>query len=118
MKTLLFLYGTLKRGCRNHHLMHGQEFVGPARTLPRYRLYDSGYYPCLVEDESNGRAVRGELWGVDAAALARLDEFEEVGHTFARREVAMEGVTERVFAYFFVGNVTVFPDCGQEWPNV
>lgn len=118
MKTLLFLYGTLKRGCRNHHLMRGQEFLSPARTVPRYRLYDSSHYPCLVERDGNGRAILGELWRVDAAALERLDEFEEVGHTFARRAIVLEDVTEPAFAYFFVGDVRTFPDCDSEWPSV
>src|SRR5262249_53161627 len=79
MTALLFLYGTLKRGCRNHHLVAGQEFLGPARTLPRYRLYDSGLYPCLVEDTMQGCAIAGELWRVEADALERLDEFEDWG---------------------------------------
>jgi gamma-glutamylaminecyclotransferase len=118
MATLLFLYGTLKRGCRNHPLMEGQEFLGPAETLPRYRLYDYGPYPCLVEDGASGVAVRGELWRVDAAALARLDAFEEVGHTFARREVALTNVAGPVFAYFFSGDVSGFADCGAEWSLV
>ena len=34
MKTLLFVYGTLKRGCRNHANLVGQRFVGEARTVP------------------------------------------------------------------------------------
>ena len=114
MQTLLFLYGTLKRGGRNHPLVADQEFLGPARTLPRYRLYDSGSYPCLVDDAA-GVAIRGELWRVDAAMLQRLDEFEEVGHTFARRQVAVEGTDETVFAYFYCGAVGTYSDCGAEW---
>lgn len=115
MKTLLFLYGTLKRGCRNHQLMEGQEFLGPSRTLPRYHLYDRGPYPCLVEDDAGGVAVRGELWRVDASALTRLDKFEEIGHTFARREVALADVTGPVFVYFYRGAVSAFADGGAEW---
>ena len=117
MKTLFFLYGTLKRGYHNHHLMDGQEYVGPVQTLPRYRLLDSGSYPCLVDDGA-GVAVRGELWRVDEAALARLDRFEEVGHTFERRGVALEGVAEAVFAYFYRGDPSTYADCGEEWPAI
>jgi len=36
--TRIFVYGTLKRGGRNHHFMAGQQFVGEARTAPGYTL--------------------------------------------------------------------------------
>ena len=87
-KTALFVYGTLKRGFSNHAMLAGQEFVGAARTLPRYRLLDHGPHPCLVEAVQAGRSIGGEIWNVDAATLDRLDEFEEVDHLFSRREIA------------------------------
>ena len=44
-KTVLFFYGTLKTGGQNNHLLAGQELIGPARTLPLYRLYGLGCAP-------------------------------------------------------------------------
>ena len=29
---LIFVYGTLKRACANHHFLSGQKFIGEART--------------------------------------------------------------------------------------
>ena len=40
----LFVYGTLKRGFRNHRLLERQQFIREAVTLPRYRLFDRGAY--------------------------------------------------------------------------
>jgi gamma-glutamylcyclotransferase (GGCT)/AIG2-like uncharacterized protein YtfP len=57
----LFVYGTLKRGQRNHRLIADQRFLGEATTEPRYRVFDLGPYPGLVIDETNGVAVLGEL---------------------------------------------------------
>jgi pimeloyl-ACP methyl ester carboxylesterase len=37
-KTILFVYGTLKRGERNYFRMAGQEFVAEATTAARYRV--------------------------------------------------------------------------------
>ena len=71
-RTILFLYGTLKRGEKSHRLMAGQRFVGEATTEPRYRLYDLVPYPGLMADVG-GVAVAGELWEVDATCLAELD---------------------------------------------
>src|SRR5205814_1029562 len=70
----LFFYGTLKRGGKNHRLLAGQRFVSPAATAPRYRLFDLGPYPGLVE-AAGGVSVRGELWDVTAEYLAPLDKF-------------------------------------------
>ena len=48
MSFVLFVYGTLQRGQRNQRLLRGQRFLGVARTVPRYRLYDAGAYPAFV----------------------------------------------------------------------
>ena len=88
-KTILFVYGTLKRGLRNHRLIADQEFLGEAVTAPRYRVIDLGLHPGLVTDESNGLAVKGELWAVSDCCLAELDDFEEVpGLFFAGGSIA------------------------------
>lgn len=110
----LFVYGTLKRGCRSHHLLGGQEFLGAARTAPRYRMYRHGPYPCLVEVK-DGRSIQGEIWRVDEPILQRLDAYEGVPDLFARRLVAIEGVSEDIQAYFFNGDVTALPECGDDW---
>ena len=112
---ILFVYGTLKRGQRNHRLLTGQEFVAPARTLPHYRLYDTGSYPCLVEDANNGVAVGGEVYRVDESLLPRLDELEGAPKLFRRAQIAVEGFGEPVFAYLYNGDVSKLVDCGAEW---
>jgi gamma-glutamylaminecyclotransferase len=71
----VFVYGTLKRGGENHRVLAGQGFVGAARTEPGYRLYQLDGYPGMVA-AAPGLAISGELWEVDAACLARLDELE------------------------------------------
>lgn len=116
MVTLLFVYGTLKRGLRNHHLMAGQCFVAEAVTEPRYRVVDLGPYPGLVPDPATGLAVRGELWAVDDACLAALDAFEGVPDLFDRGPVAVAGRAETVHAYFWNRAVPVGAPSGDRWP--
>lgn len=116
--TTLFLYGTLKRGQRNHGLMRGQVFLGTAVTEARYVLVDCGPYPGLIEPAAGGRAVKGELWRVDADALVRLDSLEAVPYLYVRRELliaAPEGAGT-VEAYFYNRAADAFPHCGDEWP--
>lgn len=112
---LLFVYGTLKRGERNHGFLRGQEYLRPARTLPHYRLYNCGPYPGLVRDAKHGRVIDGELWRITEERLPILDSFEGVG-VFRRGPVEVEGETEPVVAYFYELDVTGLGDCGAAWP--
>jgi gamma-glutamylaminecyclotransferase len=84
--TRLFVYGTLKRGCKNHHHLAGQIHVGDTRSIAGYRLYDLGDYPGMVADSTDTAGVTGEVWSVDDATLAHLDAFEGVEEGLYRRE--------------------------------
>jgi len=117
--TTLFVYGTLKRGDVRAPLLHGQTFLGEARTAARYRLFNTGEYPALVEAESvglAGRSIHGELWRVDAGCLARLDEEEGVDEgLYARRPVAFVDQAEPAESYFYLLATNGLPDCGERW---
>ncbi len=118
MSTLLFVYGTLKRGCCNHTRLAGQRFVGLARTMPGHRLHDMGGYPGLVAASEEPGGVEGEIWSVDAKALSQLDAFEGVAEGLYRRApVALQPTFDRpvVEAYWPVGPVDKFRVVGPVW---
>ena len=82
-QTLVFVYGTLLQGERNHHHLHRAELVGGARTRAVFTMIDLGSYPAMVR--GGVTAVVGEVYRVDERTLAALDELE--GHpTLYRRE--------------------------------
>ncbi len=85
--------------------------------MPRYRLYDSGAYPCLIEDAEHGRAVRGEVWDVEDRALPARDALEGAPDLFALQPVALRDVPPPVYAYFYRRAVGGFADCGAAWPG-
>jgi gamma-glutamylaminecyclotransferase len=113
---ILFVYGTLMRGQKNHRLLSGQRFIGEAVTEPRYRLYDLGPYPGLVEDKERGLAVTGELWEVDAVCLANLDEFEGVPDLYVRASVAVQGMAEPIETYLYNKVIPPGVRSGGSWP--
>ncbi len=115
MKTLLFVYGTLKRGLRNHRLLADQEFLGEATTAARYRVIDLGAHPGLVRDAANGLAVKGEVFAVSECALAELDDFEEVPGPFVRELIDVPGF-ENVWAYYMNTPVPPTAPTGDQWP--
>jgi gamma-glutamylaminecyclotransferase len=115
-RTILFVYGTLKRGLRNNHLIADQEFLGEFQTEPRYRVIDLGPHPGLVVDEANGLAVGGELWSVSEDCLGELDAFEEVPGPFIRTEVKIAGRVQSAQAYFWNCPIPEGATTGNEWP--
>jgi len=115
-RTILFVYGTLKRGLRNNHLIADQEFLGEALTEPHYRVIDLGPHPGLVMDGANGLAVRGELWSLSECCLVELDAFEEVPGPFIRTEVKIAGRDQAAQAYFWNCPIPAGAATGSEWP--
>jgi gamma-glutamylcyclotransferase (GGCT)/AIG2-like uncharacterized protein YtfP len=119
----IFVYGTLKRGCRNHPVLKGAEFLGEARTEPGYCLVHCGSYPGLVKgladpaglmDFAASEGVFGELYRVDAALLAELDRFEDVPHEYERAVIRLSGDAEAQ-AYLYSGETAQLPLCGPRW---
>ena len=115
-KTILFVYGTLKRGMKSHHLLAGQEYLGEATTMPLYRLYGFDWHPGMVLDFENGLEVTGELWAVDEATLAKLDEYEGTPDWFCRGDVAVRDCFETVQTYYYNRPVPPEAASGAEWP--
>jgi gamma-glutamylaminecyclotransferase len=84
---LVFVYGTLKRGGTNHRYLAGQTFVGEARTVAGFQLYQLSGYPGMVAENSpQAEGVTGEVWSIDAATLRRLDQLEGLAEGLYRRE--------------------------------
>lgn len=110
-RVLLFVYGSLKSGYENAHLLAGATLLGPTRTRAGYRLirYCDGY-PGLVPASDSESWVVGELYAVDAEHLLELDAFEECP-TLYRRESIELGDQQIVQAYVVAaGDAASWPE--------
>jgi len=87
----LFVYGSLKSGYENAHLLARAIALGPVRTAPGYRLvrYRDGY-PGLVLVPSSAESVAGELYAVDEGLLAELDVFEDCPTLYQRVSIELD----------------------------
>lgn len=71
---VLFVYGSLKQGEYNHCRLAGQTFLG-AGAVRDYGLFQAHpYYPYAAPLE--GARIVGEVYRVDAATAAIVDDFE------------------------------------------
>ncbi|TNF89380.1 MAG: gamma-glutamylcyclotransferase [Gammaproteobacteria bacterium] len=81
----VFVYGTLKRGQRNAHFMHGARYLGQHLTSKIFSMYEFGGFPAVCE---RGRhAISGEVYQVDDHHFRRLDDLEWYPHFYQRIEI-------------------------------
>lgn len=116
---LVFVYGTLKRGGRNHAHLCGQHCLGSARTRPGYTLYQPADYPGMVPEASDRNGVTGELWQVDDSCLRELDRLEGTAERlYARAPVPLAKPHDQltVESYLYLRPLTGCPHLGADWP--
>jgi gamma-glutamylcyclotransferase (GGCT)/AIG2-like uncharacterized protein YtfP len=92
-KHLIFVYGSLRRGCAGAMSIRfpGSKFIAEATVSGS--LYDLGAYPGLLLNESSS-SVTGEVYEVDDELLNKLDEFE-ASTNYCRRQVEISLGTDR-----------------------
>ena len=106
--TKVFVYGTLKRGYGNNHLLADAKFIGTGETVALCRLFDAGF-PVLRQRSKRPGAwnapVTGEVYEVNDAELARLDSLESEGRMYHRREKKIRMANGEVIkAFVYVGS--------------
>jgi gamma-glutamylcyclotransferase (GGCT)/AIG2-like uncharacterized protein YtfP len=115
--TVVAVYGTLRRGERNHQLMAGAEYLGSGYAAGAIHLVtaeiERAYpYPALIEHaEVEGRVVVELYRLTDPAALRALDQLEgydpedEAGNEFVRRSVPIfDGPVGSAAIYLYRGS--------------
>lgn len=95
--THVFVYGTLKKGQPNYHIMldttkGNAKFLGRARTMDKYPLVIASKYniPFLLNLPGKGQRVQGEIYRVDDPMLKFLDWFEGCPQKYQRTRVLLE----------------------------
>ncbi|MBS0638243.1 MAG: gamma-glutamylcyclotransferase family protein [Acetobacteraceae bacterium] len=84
---LVFVYGSLKRGYRNHGAMSGCRFVGEGRTQPAFAMIDLGPYPGVIRGKT---IIGGEVFAVPSHRMGRLDRLEDNGRVYQRERARID----------------------------
>jgi gamma-glutamylcyclotransferase (GGCT)/AIG2-like uncharacterized protein YtfP len=101
--TLVFVYGTLKRGGGLHGVLQGADTAHVADGFVEgYALLDLGSFPGMVRGLAHDR-VYGECYGVSPATLNQLDRVEAEGSLYDRKLVAVRTSHKRIrWAYAYI----------------
>ena len=80
----LFVYGTLKKGFGNNHLLHDADYICTAISVDKYNI--SGYgFPCDYPNE-DGKLLQGEIYLLSDKDFINTDMLEGNG-SFYNREI-------------------------------
>lgn len=116
-RTMVFVYGSLKRGFRNFHVMKrfkDAKYVAEA-TLDGADMYSLSAFPAIVMNPEGGK-IKGEVWSIPEENLACLDLFEGHPDFYRRVEAVVSlagGGTEEVWVYEYA-----HPETIQDRPRV
>jgi len=97
----VIVYGTLKNGKSNNHVLEGATFIGDC-LVRNHKLYYSGF---PVACPSSGDTLMGEVWEIDTTkdTLHRLDRLE--GHRGNNVNSGSMYFRHTVTAYLENGNI-------------
>ena len=84
LTSLVFVYGTLKKGFGNHQLLEQSDFLARA-FITRTKLLNLGAFPAVIV--GGRKEVEGELYEVNSKTLERLDRLEGHPSFYERRKV-------------------------------
>jgi gamma-glutamylcyclotransferase (GGCT)/AIG2-like uncharacterized protein YtfP len=104
----VFVYGTLRRGHRNHFLLETSSFTGEAATLRPYWMITTGAFPVVLDAVPADfglppLAIAGEIYHVDDATLEQLDRLEDKGRAYDRKVTDVYEGGRKVEAYIYIG---------------
>lgn len=78
MGAVIGVYGTLRKGGHNHHLLHGAEYI-LSMHLSGYRMYSCGGFPVVFKEGKDYKGgIEIEVYRVSDAELQAIDRLE--GH--------------------------------------
>ena len=81
MQHKVLVYGTLRQGESNHHLLSHSQFLGKVITQAQFQLFDLGPYPAAIKGE---QALVAEVYLVDDETMKQLDILEDYPHEYDR----------------------------------
>lgn len=104
----LFVYGSLKKGFENEHLLDKAKYISKASTVRKFAMYiaKGGDYPYLLKDKPLNN-IDGELYKIARKdLLKKIDIFEGSPDYYTRESIEVKSRSfnsnKRAFTYFYM----------------
>lgn len=114
-REMLFVYGSLKKGFDNHHLLSKHtKRIGKAITVSKFGMFEDsfGNYPYLIPVPQ--MRIHGELYEIDRKELLdKLDRFEGYPEYYERKKILVKTHRGTVRAFVYIQPHTAMPE-GQK----
>lgn len=100
-RTMVFVYGSLKRGLGNHRVIEAPDTIDMGADILMYPgfMVDLGAFPGLVKMNEGIEQIHGEVYEVSPDTFSRLDMLEGYPR-FYSREQRLTKNRHRVWVYF------------------
>ena len=108
----LFVYGSLKKDCNNHHIIKSLKYIGEYNTKEKYyKEGDSVYKTALSTYKKPPQKVVGELYELKKNFIRGVDRFELHPTLFHRELIyVIDPLTQEQklsYIYFKTGSCNV-----------
>ena len=101
LKYIFFVYGSLKKGFENDHILEKAKYISKAITVREFAMYEAngGEYPYLLKEKSLYKITRNDL-------LKKIDIFEGSPDYYKRESIEVKSrsfsTNKRAFTYFYI----------------
>lgn len=112
----VFVYGTLRRGQCNSHLLESATYLGTHRAQIGMDMVDMGAFPGLVHYHGDyPLSITVESYEIDSNILFSLDTLEGYPSFYNRKKVVVDGI-EGLIYYLNEDNKYSYPVVkGGDW---
>lgn len=91
--TILAVYGTLRQGQCNHHILKDSKFLGTHKLLVPARMISYTAFPALIKSHAHN-VITAELYEVSPEVMVDVDALEGVPHLYQRMCITDTAVHE------------------------
>lgn len=105
INTYLFVYGSLKKGFENNHIISKAVYISKAKTKAKYAMFKEtkANYPYMIKDSSLGGEVEGELYEINRQdILDDISAFEGAPDYFELKDLMIKTRSRTIKAKTFL----------------